>query len=136
MILCIIETVFRIVSIVVVILATEFTISWNRIQGVDNTKSVGQLIPLMIGLSGVGHLLLEASRKPMNLKKIIQQDPHNVTSYAAAHNSGDEERQRRDEWPGWRSVVVKGLTYPPSCARIHRFWHAKTMPSTNESRAY
>jgi cation transport ATPase len=100
-VLCIIETVFRVASIAMVILVTELTIAWNKIQGVNDTKSVGQLIPLMIGVGGIGHVLLEATRKAIRkatreasrgstpVDGIVQEhspdEPFNITCYIAAH---------------------------------------------------
>jgi hypothetical protein len=94
----IIETLIRLASIAVVILATELTISWNRIQNVNETKSVGQLIPLVLGVGAVGHLLLAANRpqdtsnpepeKPEDPEKatsVSQQDPYNIIVLAANH---------------------------------------------------
>jgi hypothetical protein len=93
-VLCIIETVFRVASIAMVILATELTMAWNKIQGVNDAKSVGQLIPLMIGVGGIGHVLLAAIRGPKTLDEISQehvvQDRFNgIVSHAFAPTDGE-----------------------------------------------
>jgi len=58
----IIESLLRLASIAVVIIATELTIFWNSIQGVNDPSSVGQLIPLVLGVGALGHLLLSTVR--------------------------------------------------------------------------
>lgn len=86
------------------ILATELTISWNGIQDVDDTKSVGQLIPLVLSVGGFVHLLLAASRHHLFSRKEpeilrepvselgpaiwsepVEQDPYNLVVCAASH---------------------------------------------------
>lgn len=83
-----------------VILATELTIAWNKIQGVNDTKSVGQLIPLMIGVGAIGHVLLVAIRGPKTLDEITQEyyqgDPHNTALFIES-----EGRQRERWWRRW-----------------------------------
>jgi hypothetical protein len=56
-----------------VILATELTIAWNKIQGVNDAKSVGQLIPLMIGVGGIGHVLLVMIREAIRGPKPVDE---------------------------------------------------------------
>jgi hypothetical protein len=53
---------FQMASIIIVILAIELTISWNRIQDVDCAKTIGQFIPLTISVAGIVQLLLAAYR--------------------------------------------------------------------------
>ncbi|CAN9180610.1 unnamed protein product [Alternaria alternata] len=94
-VLCIIDTVYRVVSIAMVILATELTIAWNKIQGVNDTKSVGQLIPLMIGVGGIGHVLLAVIRGPKTVDEIMQEyyqeDSYNMMVMGASASNGREE---------------------------------------------
>jgi hypothetical protein len=101
-VLCIIETVFRVASIAMAILATELTIAWNKIQGVNDTKSVGQLIPLMIGVGGIGHVLLVAIRGPKTMDEMMQEYfPEDTYNMAVLHEIEEGEAsdmgQRHDQ---------------------------------------
>ncbi|RYO54514.1 hypothetical protein AA0116_g10068 [Alternaria tenuissima] len=94
-VLCIIDTVYRVISIAMVILATELTITWNKIQGVNDTKSVGQLIPLMIGVGGIGHVVLAVIRGPKTVDEVMQEyyqeDSYNMMVMGASASNGREE---------------------------------------------
>jgi Trk-type K+ transport system membrane component len=78
-----------------VILATELTITWNKIQGVNDTKSVGQLIPLMIGVGGIGHVVLAVIRGPKTVDEVMQEyyqeDSYNMMVMGASASNGREE---------------------------------------------
>lgn len=50
-------TLANIIVATVVTVATEFTIQWNDIQGVEGIKSAGQAIPLVIGIGLVIRVL-------------------------------------------------------------------------------
>jgi cation transport ATPase len=101
-VLCIIETVFRVASIAMVILVTELTIAWNKIQGVNDTKSVGQLIPLMIGVGGIGHVLLVAIREAIKGPKPVEgtvqgrsyDEPYNIIRLAMSAQPNRERLSR------------------------------------------
>ena len=94
-VLCIIDTVYLVISIAMVILATELTITWNKIQGVNDTKSVGQLIPLMIGVGGIGHVVLAVIRGPKTVDEVMQEyyqeDSYNMMVMGAYASNGREE---------------------------------------------
>jgi hypothetical protein len=108
-IFCIIDTAFRIASIVVVILATELTISWNRIQGVNDIKSVGQLIPMAISIGGFGHLLLATSRVKWwgKVDETVQCQP-DMAIDATNVKREDEERQSTNKSLVW--VDLSGIS--------------------------
>ena len=50
----------------IIVIATELTISWNYISGVNSISSAGQLIPLVLGLAGVICVFHAAYDEPEN----------------------------------------------------------------------
>ena len=85
--LYIIETAFRTALVAVVFLATELTISWNKIHNVDTTKTAGQLIPLILSVGGAVHLLLVADRSTKHPAATI------VISQQKQSDTIDEEKK-------------------------------------------
>jgi hypothetical protein len=47
----------------VLIIGTELTIQWNKIQGVQNVSSVGQLVPFTLGVGSLAKILCSAVAK-------------------------------------------------------------------------
>jgi hypothetical protein len=45
--------IFTTVMMLFLVLSIEFMIRWNKISGVNSLASVGQLIPLLIGIGGL-----------------------------------------------------------------------------------
>jgi hypothetical protein len=66
----IVDTVVRVLLVMIIIIATELTIHWNGIHGVNTPGTVGQLIPLIIAIGAIGHLLLSAFREWFQKHKI------------------------------------------------------------------
>lgn len=46
-------------ALILFIIAVELTIRWNKIEGVQDVGSTGQLLPVIIGVGGVGRVLMK-----------------------------------------------------------------------------
>jgi hypothetical protein len=51
---------------VIAVVATEVTIRWNKIRGVDSLDSVSQLVPFVIGLGQLLYVLYRSVAKPQD----------------------------------------------------------------------
>jgi hypothetical protein len=51
--------IFAAVMMLFLVLSIEFMIKWNKISGVNSLASVGQLIPLLIGIGGLISVYME-----------------------------------------------------------------------------
>jgi len=57
----------------IVVLATELTIKWNSLRGVDTLSSAGQTIPFLIGVGALVHVFY-VYVKPMILRRFGQDE--------------------------------------------------------------
>lgn len=51
------HTVFNVAVASTVVAATELTIRWNKIEGVNSLSSAGQTIPFLIGVGAIARIL-------------------------------------------------------------------------------
>jgi len=73
-----IDTVFRIVLVTIIVVATELTIRWNDIQDVYTLTSAGQTIPFIIGVAAlvrVIYLRLRPSKRKHSGRRPTHQKP-------------------------------------------------------------
>ncbi|CAN9414488.1 unnamed protein product [Alternaria alternata] len=91
----IIETALNHLDVIEIYVILLLGFAWNKIQGVNDTKSVGQLIPLMIGVGGIGHVVLAVIRGPKTVDEIMQEyyqeDSYNMMVMGASASNGREE---------------------------------------------
>jgi len=52
------------------VIGTELTIQWNYIQGVQNLRTVGQLIPAAIGIGGLARVIYSAIFEPNAMEEL------------------------------------------------------------------
>ncbi|KAH7122387.1 hypothetical protein B0J11DRAFT_507372 [Dendryphion nanum] len=63
------DVMIKIVAAITVIIATELTIHWNEIDGVDTISGAGQTIPLVIGLGATIRVFYVYMRTAIKLRK-------------------------------------------------------------------
>ncbi|KAI5797527.1 hypothetical protein DFH27DRAFT_562727 [Peziza echinospora] len=61
-------------ALVLFIVAVELTIKWNKIEGVQDVGSTGQLLPLIIGIGGVGRVAHELVADILRTPKYVYHD--------------------------------------------------------------
>jgi hypothetical protein len=76
----VLDTILRLIVIIIIIIATELTIHWNDIKDVSTPGTVGQLIPLVIGVGAVAHLGLSALKPRIKVFVIKRTATTAVTS--------------------------------------------------------
>ncbi len=58
-----VSTIYSIFSMVYLVIMIEMTIAWNNILGANSIDSVGQLVPFVIGITGLGNVVYGTVRE-------------------------------------------------------------------------
>ena len=85
----------------VVVLATELTIKWNSLRGVNTLSSAGQTIPFLIGVGSLVHVFY-VYVKPMILRRFGRDE---------SSTKSEPESRPMDSWspPMLQSPMPPGL---------------------------
>jgi len=79
----------------IVTAATELTIKWNMITGVNDLTSAGQLIPFLIGVALVLRVVYVGFfRNGPDGETIPRRNPNSITGHVGRHHPGRASRHR------------------------------------------
>jgi hypothetical protein len=76
------------------ILAIELELRWNKVEGVNEIKTTGQIIPFVIGVLSISQMLLKlldpaARQSRSESHNLVTSQPHNLR-YCERLDRGDQ----------------------------------------------
>ena len=94
-------------SLIANILLLELTIRWNKIRGVNEIRSTGQLIPIIIGGGGFGYLVVKIIENGMSKVTKGKHGPRTIATNEV-QNDENEAGGKTDKQPGLSEDVEGG----------------------------
>lgn len=138
--LLMLQTFFNLVVATVVVFATELTIQWNNLGGVNDATSAGQIIPIVIAVGTIVRLLYVRIFKrdepsPFERRQIRMNEFFDFPEDSSSSEGLTSDEEEEDDGEGYRSYYNRRR-------RRHRHqrhrssWNNNDTGDTRPARAY